>query len=288
MGGGGRILVCGTASVSNGEQRIAVAQLTPTGALDFTFGGGDGKVTYSAAAAGGGFTASCSLLLRPDFKILLTPNNNSGDTQLLRLQWNGDLDASFAFAGRSDVCPGCGSLVSTVATFDGKLLTLATDHSVLTLARYLDNGDLDTSFGAGGTASFSPPGANPWSAHGLGLALDSSGRAVALAVNVGSFQHAALVRFRGSTVDTTFGNAGWAELVFPAVAGETAAAQALMVQSDGKPVVVGSTDVNGTVDFALTRRTVSGAPDPSFGSGGWVTVALSSTSTVPAPTLPWR
>jgi uncharacterized delta-60 repeat protein len=47
-------------------------------------------------------------------------------------------------------------------------------------------------------------------------------------------------------------------------------AHAVAVQPDGKIVVVGQTNVNGSLDFAMDRYLTNGQLDPSFGNGGEV------------------
>ncbi len=77
------------------------------------------------------------------------------------------------------------------------------------------------------------------------------------------------VRHTPGSMDATFGSDGVVTLAPPF---GFSLATAVVVQSDGKVVVVGSSDSAGHgADFLLARYTTSGALDPSFGQGGLVT-----------------
>ena len=73
--------------------------------------------------------------------------------------------------------------------------------------------------------------------------------------------------FAAGDLDPTFSGDGVANVH---VAGSDSA-EAVVVQSDGKVILAGSTAVSDNdPDFALARLTASGAPDPTFGTGGVV------------------
>jgi uncharacterized delta-60 repeat protein len=275
----GRIVVCGYADLAVNERRVAVARLTAAGALDPTFGGGDGKLTLPVTETGG-YTSHCSLLLRRDGRILLTATNNFGDNTLLQLESDGELDVDFGTGGRSDgwSCgfPSCGSLRETVEMPDGSLLTLATNTGTVELVRWIadgeDAGTLDITYGAGGIASFTPPGTAAWSIGAAHFALDRIGRVLVLVAESVDPAHAALLRVVGDQPDTSFGDGGWSPLTLPS--NGVAGVSGLVVQSDGKPVIAGYTDIGGSVDFLLLRLTADAVtPDLEF-SGGWRAVAF--------------
>jgi uncharacterized delta-60 repeat protein len=79
----------------------------------------------------------------------------------------------------------------------------------------------------------------------------------------------ALAATAGS-IDTSFGSAGISTVAL----GTWAGAAAVVVQSDGKIVTAGQAEVNGENEIVATRMTTAGALDPSFGSGGVVTVRI--------------
>jgi uncharacterized delta-60 repeat protein len=281
----GKIVVCGTAMLDELVHHVAVARLTASGYLDGTFGGGDGTVHYPVAAAGPASARSCSLLLRRDGRIVLTVNDAWGESRLLQLESDGDLDPTFGAAGRSQgwVCNSpvpCG-FHDTLETPDGKLLTVGTVAQAVVLARFLGNGndagDLDGTFGAGGLALLSPPGPSPWSLRIADLELDHGGRPVVLAAEPEPLPspRTALLRLRADQPDQpdpTFGGGGWSVFPFPARVGGTGYAAALALQTDGRPVIVGTARVNTISFLVATRRTADGnAFDVSF-SGGSVEI----------------
>jgi uncharacterized delta-60 repeat protein len=267
----GRILVCGTAQLDNVERRVAVARLTADGFLDPSFGAG-GRVAYAPTASGGAAT-SCSLLLRRNGKILLTVAHPGGPDALLQLDAGGDLDSTFGIAGRSEAwsCGAglCGVFLRTVEMPDEKLLTLGTSYQALALARFDAAGSFDDGFGEGGMLFLTPPGEDPWFIATADLALDHHGRVLLMAAEADWPGRVALLRLRGDQVDPTFGSAGWSTFELDPEAPAGAAATALALQSDGKPIVAGTSfESSASWHVVVTRRTADGtAADASFSGG---------------------
>ncbi|WP_027480655.1 hypothetical protein [Deinococcus pimensis] len=79
------------------------------------------------------------------------------------------------------------------------------------------------------------------------------------------------VRGAAGVVDTSFGQGGKA-VVDTSGKGADDYAYAMAVQPDGKIVVAGYAPINNTQDFSVIRLTRDGALDPSFGTGGRVTI----------------
>src|SRR5262249_48921804 len=118
------------------------------------------------------------------------------------------------------------------------------------LVRYLQNGDLDPSFGEGGIAT-NPSNVIDGSAVALDLILLPHCRLIAAgSVNVAQHTEFAIVRFnRDGTVDDNFGRNGAVLTWF----GGDDAGSALLQQTDSKLIVAGNTTVNGTPSIALAR-----------------------------------
>ncbi len=116
-------------------------------------------------------------------------------------------------------------------------------------------GDLDTTFGSGGTA-FLNFGVSPGSTDATGVAIQTDGRIVVSGpVFSSSFNGSALARLNSDgSLDQTFGTGG---VVRPAVTHGN-----VELQSDGKILVLGS---------VLVRYNTDGTVDTSFGSSGQVT-----------------
>ena len=74
-------------------------------------------------------------------------------------------------------------------------------------------------------------------------------------------------------LDPTFGNGGTVITSF----GGADVATAVVIQPDGKLVVVGRTNIAGNTVFALARYNTNGGLDPAFGTGGLVTTDFGST-----------
>jgi uncharacterized delta-60 repeat protein len=143
------------------------------------------------------------------------------------------------------------------------------------ITRYTVNGELDASFGVGGTVTTSMSSAGGFDEHVWNLALDRDGRIVAAgdAVTATGGFDVALARFNADgTLDTSFGTAG---KVTTAVGPDTRRDRAhdVAVLDDGKVVVAGFADMGpgaGRRNFMLARYNPDGTLDSSFGSGGIV------------------
>ena len=108
------------------------------------------------------------------------------------------------------------------------------------------------------------------------VAVQSDGKIVAVGFrrvgSLGSKTDVALVRYTSSgALDPSFGNAG---VVVTTLSSESDFGEAVVLQPDGKIVVVGGSGSR----VAVLRYTSSGAPDSGFGSGGVVTTAIPSGS----------
>jgi uncharacterized delta-60 repeat protein len=80
------------------------------------------------------------------------------------------------------------------------------------------------------------------------------------------------------TLDTTFGSNGKVLTDFSGSNTSNEIASAVAIQTDGKIVVAGSSDVNDPGGFALVRYNSDGTLDPTFGSGGIVTTDFNNGS----------
>jgi uncharacterized delta-60 repeat protein len=148
----GKLVVGGTKK--NGTlSDFLVVRYNQDGTLDNTFGGSGIVVTDLGSNADEGY----SLVINPDNKVLLS--GRTGSTSVLgmvRYDPDGSLDASFGNNGKVVMSSGNGpSLWQAVALQDTDRIIVAgssdtgptTDFAV---ARYLNNGTLDNSFGING------------------------------------------------------------------------------------------------------------------------------------------
>ena len=193
-----------------------------------------------------------------------------GDTTavaLARYTSAGALDPTFGAGGttvggafdfvNSVVFPADGAVLAGVAVpFGGPCCQFA-------VARFTGDGASDPAFGSGGVAAISSARANV-----LGLAVQTDGKIVA----VGNADGLMIARFHANGVlDASFGASG-------TVVRAGAAANAVVLQPDGKIVVAGHEMVDGTTHVMVARYDATGTPDATFGSGGSVTTVIDARS----------
>jgi uncharacterized delta-60 repeat protein len=267
----GKILVAGNANMGSGGLDFALVRYNADGTLDTTFGNG-GKVT---TAIGAGTDRAYAILLQPDGRIVLGGDSdqvaNGFDFALVRYNTDGSLDPSF----------GNGGIVTTpIATFGGRdsiyALTWQTvggesrivavgGEGDFVVARYTAAGALDAGFGNGGTVR-GLFGSTIGAARGVVATADGK-----LVVAGHSGHDHALVRLLADGVlDVSFGTAG--RSVVAVSANNWDEVQALVQQADGKLVTAGWTYVGNSSsgDYVVTRFTVDGTLDTSFGDDGIV------------------
>jgi uncharacterized delta-60 repeat protein len=147
------------------------------------------------------------------------------------------------------------------------------------ISRYTHAGELDDSFGAGGTVTTSMSSTGGFDEHIWNLARDADGKVVAAgdAVTATGGFDVALARFNSDgTLDRSFGTAG---RVTTAVGPGTRRDRAhdVAVLADGKIVVAGFADMGpgaGARNFMLARYNPDGSLDGTFGSGGIVVTSV--------------
>lgn len=143
----GKIVIVGGAQEWNGNvvssERTLVARLTASGALDSTFGGGDGVVLEESALWGTG------LALQPDGKMVVASANNS----IFRYDATGARDMSFGTGGLSKLPSGAAGYRASVgvATDGGLLTTYEQVSGNWAITRLASDGSVDTSYGTNGS-----------------------------------------------------------------------------------------------------------------------------------------
>lgn len=251
------------------------------GAPDWAYGG-DGFATagFNPAATNTVF----DMVIQHDGKAVIvggTRSGTAGDFAVARFNADGTLDATFSGDGRTtiDFAAGFDEARGVVLQPDGKLViagsSIAGGRSNFALARLNADGSPDTTFGTGGlvTTDFAQ---NDDRAHAV--TLDSDGRILVVGSSGGVFaRDFALARYNpDGTLDTTFDKDGRVTTDFDARFDE---AEDLLVQPDGKIVVVGGSIGVGTFydvawssssDFAVARYNVNGSLDKSFDRDGKV------------------
>jgi len=271
----GKIVAAGYSNGSNWD--FALVRYNTDGSLDTNFNS-DGKVTTDF---GGGADYAVSVAIQSDGKIVAAgySNGSNFDFALVRYNTDGSLDTSFNSDGKVTTDFGSGSDYGSSVTIqsDGKIVAAGGssngNNRDFALVRYKTDGSLDTSFDNDGKVT-TAIGSGTEEAYSV--AIQSDGKIVAAGYsNNGSNDDFALVRYNtDGSLDTSFDTDGEVTTDFGSGRGR---ARSVTIQSDGKIVVAGYSDNNGSNDdFALVRYNTDGSLDTSFDTDGKVTTAIGS------------
>jgi uncharacterized delta-60 repeat protein len=267
----GKIVVAG--QCGNGSDFPCAMRFNADGSVDTGFGG-SGRVLVSTGMNTGGVYR---VLVQSDGGILLAGGCTNAANQnrfcLIRLLSSGTLDAGFGAAATGVVMVTVGSTSTSHASgmalqSDGKPVLAGECQnggvSLFCMARFTVAGDLDSSFGTGGTLIDSVLSGNHYV---FAIAALPSGR---LLVS-GSCQNNSLpvisklcaVRYNSDgSIDGSFGSLG-------KVAWEISpGASDITLQGDGKIVTVGTVSGGAGDNFGVARLNADGSLDSAFGSGG--------------------
>ena len=227
-------------------------------------------------------------MIQPDGKIVLAGGAGDGaDFAVARFNTDGSFDTTFGTGGKVTTDFSGSTYVAgygVARTPDGKIVVAGIKEFVGTgfdydfaVARYNDDGSLDTSFGAGGkvTTDFAATDDIPYT-----VAVQSDGKIVVAGItDPGNAANFGLVRYNvDGSLDATFGTGGKVSTDFGA---NLEPGNGVTIQADGKIIVAGFTVVGSSnADFALARYNSDGSLDISFGTGGKVTTGFGSNSEV--------
>jgi uncharacterized delta-60 repeat protein/uncharacterized repeat protein (TIGR01451 family) len=210
------------------------------------------------------------------------------DFAIARYNANGSLDGSFGNGGKvmtdfgGIVADDYPRAVARAVAIDGtgRIVVAGYSHDAngiynFALARYNDNGSLDSDFGVGGKVLTDPAGSGLGS-HAFGVAIDSNGKIVAVgdSTDASGNTHFGLARYnQDGSLDSTFGGSGKVTTdignVVNGNSGSSDYALGVALDSSGGIIVAGSSNANDASDFALARYNDNGSLDTNFGRGGW-------------------
>jgi uncharacterized delta-60 repeat protein len=274
----GKILATGRV---NAGLQSGVARYNRNGSLDSTFGTA-GKVTTNFKQD------MYALGVQSDGKIVLAGQSTvyvgGGPTfrfALIRLNPNGSEDVTFgsgvAGPGVVETSLGTGryAAYSLMIQPDGKIVVAGSGDQFIAV-RYNPNGSLDNTFGTGGIVRTTTyPG---HTSRATSMALQSNGKIVVAGFDQptdSSTSDMAVVRYNANgSLDTRFDGDGIARVGFVGYSSDYA--NAVKIQSNGKIVLAGYSNANGTNDFAVARLNTNGSRDTTFGSNGILTTPLGS------------
>ncbi len=192
---------------------------------------------------------------------------------------SGSLDLTFDNDGKVTTAIGTDRLQARAVAIqsDGKII-MAGRHrtgiywSFITV-RYNTNGSIDSTFGTYGIVITFIGTSN---SEASSIAVQSDGKIVVAGYCYnGTKQDFALIRYNtDGSIDTTFDNDGKVTTSFGNL---NDAAFAMAIQSDGKILVTGTTDLNGLKsNFALARYNTNGSLDTTFDNDGKVITIFSA------------
>lgn len=256
----GKILVLGTTT----DNATILGRLTAAGALDASFGGGDGILTIETGKSNDWYR---DMVLLADGNILLCGTYDeagSGRLLLIRLTANGSLDAAFGTGGIATP-PAAVLFANRMSILSNGFILLCgaagSSYDDVFLARFSPNGILDTSFGGG--------------AGYMTTSLYSSGLEIPVELKILPDEKVIIAgvtfvaKFTSSGVlDASFGTGG-----FTAIYGDSDTyISSMRIQDDGKIVLAGGgRNPSNYIIFKLLRYLPDGTPDLSFGTNGIVT-----------------
>ena len=280
--GGCAALSTQTTAVLTIEDDDAPSQAGPSGTLDAGFGNA-GKAT--STAFGGDRSA---MALQADGKIVMVGGTFT-DFILARFNADGSLDTGFGVGGKVTTDMGGGNrpeeATAVAIQADGKIVVVGYTGIptvppapalplTFALARYNNDGSLDTSFGAGGKVSGNVNG------EAYAVAIQGDGKIVvaghfSFASSSGlDFSDFTVARFNANgSLDTSFG-ADVTGQVATDIGGSTNSARNIVLQPNGAIVVSGKPQGSspGFDHTDIARYNSNGILDPSFGSGGKLTL----------------
>ena len=278
----GQIYIAGPAQYSPNNGRWMVARFSATGVLDTTFNGiGYETITlFNNENAGNNLYA---IFPQANGQIYLagsawdTALNQAETSTVLRLNNNGSIDTSFGTNGyaRFKTYGGYSHITDIKVLSDGKILVAGSGEtttiysaSLLSSARLLSNGTLDSTYGAGGKATFSPPCSGYCIIESVArIAGDNS---IYFATRTIGSPNNLFVGKATSTgiLDTSFATNGFAIETFTA----TPQFLSMDLTSDSR-VVVGSMYYTGTYYVqSINMYSSLGARVSTFGNGGLATL----------------
>jgi uncharacterized delta-60 repeat protein len=274
----GKIVVAGS-SAGN----MSLARYNADGSLDASFGSRGKEVSKFPTDS---YWNAAALYSSSDTTGNARKIVEAGGGSLARFNADGSVDTTFGSRGRVVVASTNDIAGIVIQPADGKIVVAGDNRSAYVLSRYNSTGTLDTTFGAGGTATLSIGSSG---AVVESLALQADGKLVMAGGDRSSGSTTwELVRFNANgTLDTTFDSTGPNPgTVITAFATATNEVRGLAIYPStgtdtadyGKIVAAGSISGNpgGTNDAqpALARYNADGTPDTTFGQSGQVVTPL--------------
>jgi serralysin len=254
----GRIVVSGGAAADGPNSNFALARYNSDGTLDLTFGG-DGKVRTDFV---GRHDFANAVAIQADGKVVagglagFSRTRGTGRFGVARYNADGMLDTAFSGDGKltTNFTRGDDSVQGVAVQSDGSIVAAGiaayrSSNATFALARYTQDGTLDTSFGGDGKVRTA---INGNAAYAYDVVLQPDGKIVAAGVAAGRGGRFAVGRFDSDGgLDVTFGVDGTATTNFTR---HNDFAYGLALQADGNLVLAGGSGWGGSnPKIALAR-----------------------------------
>jgi uncharacterized delta-60 repeat protein len=226
------------------------------------------ETLFIAHHGSGLFAGVNAIAVQPDGKFVVVGDTGAGykiqvpfKQIVLRFTENGAYDTSFGTDGVV-INTEWGVSDSVAVQPDGKILT-AGGNAII---RYFPNGSVDVNFGNRGMAIAPTPAYNNGE---ISLAVQPDGKIVgAASVNSDPNYDFAVFRLNpDGSPDFGFGMNG---LVVTPISNQNDMVRDLVLQPDGKILVIGQSKPYTMSDVAIVRHNPNGSLDPGFGTGGIV------------------
>lgn len=273
------VTISGTSAKLHDERELTVTVCGVPGAVDTSFKGGNVMLPVGAGDA-----YAYAMAAQPDGKVVVvgTSHEHSGDFAVARFERDGDIDTSFGEAGLVMTQVGAGSDVARAVAIDeqGRIVVAGSADGAhgldFAVVRYLENGQLDASFGEGGKTLVTF-GEDSDTAYAL--ALQGDGKIVVGGdSNRGSSQSGldfALLRLtQDGQPDASFGEAGSTTLSVAQFGGRDSIYALALQEISGEERIVAA---GGEGDFTLARFRADGQLDTTFGRQGKLNGLFGST-----------
>jgi uncharacterized delta-60 repeat protein len=279
----GKIVAVGYVQTGVSTSPAVVLRYNADGTLDTSFGVG-GRVTIANTLNTTAFRLY-GVEITTDGKIVVA-GDAPGGFYIARLNADGTFDTSFDGDGAAVInIPGS----NTSTTFPPLGLTLQADgkavvtrylrdsttgsSSRISVARITTTGAVDTTFGTSGFILVPWRGSGNDEPHDVAVQADGKIVIVGSTASSGGGDFIAMRFTSSGATDTSFGTGGTALVNVGASASSADSAYRVLIQSDGKIVIGGTT---GT-DIGLVRLTTNGSLDTTFDGDGKVVTNLGAT-----------
>ena len=245
------------------------------GSLDVTFGTA-GIITTSFGAT---TAVSKSMAIQTDGRIVMAGYHFNGSIEtfaLARYNTDGTLDNTFDGDGRLTTVVGTAdSRANSIAIqADGKIVVAGVarnSNNDFALARYNTNGSLDVTFDGDGLVT-TAIGTSGDEANSIVIQTDGKIVVAGSSFIGGITWDFSLARYNADgSLDITFDVDG---KLTTAIGTSDDFAYSIALQTDGKIVIGGNSDIGGNLDFSLARYNNDGSLDNTFDGDGKLTVSI--------------